>query len=291
MGQGMIAESIMLIIVLAALLIGTYTDLKVREVPDWLNYGLIFVGFGLRLIFSIVYHDAGFIIQGLLGFGVFFVIALVMFYAGQWGGGDSKMVMGLGALLGMELDLGTFIVGFIINIVIFGALFGLVFSVYLVALNFRAFIAEFGRRFRERRREKWFVWVATVALLVASVFVPYYVRVPVVVLAGMVLLSFYVFVYLKAVEQAAMIRWVEPERLTEGDWVVEDVVVGRKRICGPKDLGLEMAQIRKLIALKNKGKVRKVLIKYGIPFVPSFLIAFIVTYFWGNVLFTMLGLV
>jgi Flp pilus assembly protein protease CpaA len=287
----MIAESIIMIIVLAALLIGTYTDLKVREVPDWLNYGLVFVGFGLRLIFSVVYHDAGFIIEGLIGFGVFFVIALVMFYAGQWGGGDSKMVMGLGALLGMELSLDAFLVGFIINIVIFGALFGLAFSVYLVYMNFSAFTVEFAKRFRERGREKWFVWIAAFVLLIAAVFVPYYIRVPVIILAGMVLLSFYVFVYLKAVEQAAMIRWVEPEKLTEGDWVVEDVFVGRKRICGPKDLGLEIAQIRKLIALKKKGKVKRILIKYGIPFVPSFLIAFIVTYFWGNVLFNMLGII
>lgn len=286
----MIAESIILIIVLIALLIGSYTDFKVREVPDWLNYGLIFVGFGLRIIFSIVYHDADFIIQGLLGFGAFFLIALVMFYAGQWGGGDSKMVMGLGALLGLQLTLDSFIIGFMINIVIFGALFGMVFSFYLVAVNLKPFLAELDKKFSERKKEKWVVWLATLAILIVSVFVPYYIRVPVVVLAGMILSSFYVFVYLKAVEQAAMIRWVEPERLTEGDWVVEDVMVGKKRICGPKDLGLAMAQIRRLIALKKQGKVKKILIKYGIPFVPSFLIAFIVTYFWGNVLFNMLGL-
>jgi Flp pilus assembly protein protease CpaA len=287
----MIAESIILIIVLIALLIGTYTDFRVREVPDWLNYGLMFIGFGLRIIFSVVYHDADFIIQGLLGFGAFFLIALVMFYAGQWGGGDSKMVMGLGALLGLQLSIDSFLIGFMINIVIFGALFGMLFSFYLVAVNLKPFLAEFSKKFGERKREKWVVWLAALAILIVSVFVPYYIRVPVVVLAGMILLSFYVFVYLKAVEQAAMIKWVEPERLTEGDWVVEDVVVGKKRICGPKDLGLEMAQIKRLIALKRQGKVKKILIKYGIPFVPSFLMAFIVTYFWGNVLFGMLGIV
>ncbi|MBU2560944.1 MAG: A24 family peptidase [Nanoarchaeota archaeon] len=284
----MVAETILLMIVFIALLIGSYTDFKVREVPDWLNYGLIFVGFGLRLIFSITYQDADYIIHGLLGFGAFFIIALVMFYAGQWGGGDSKMVMGLGALLGLELSIDSFMIGFIINIVVFGALFGLLFSVYLAVANLKAFAKEFNRRFSEKKKEKWLVWIGTVLLLVVSAFLPYYVRVPVVVLAGIVLMSFYVFTYLKAVEGSSMIKWVEPEKLTEGDWVVEDVVVGKKRICGPKDLGLEMSQIRKLIRLKKQGKVKRVLIKYGIPFVPSFLIAFVVTYLWGNIVFVLL---
>jgi prepilin signal peptidase PulO-like enzyme (type II secretory pathway) len=112
----------------------------------------------------------------------------------------------------------------------------------------------------------------------------------VVVLAGMIFVSFYVFVYLKAIEHSVMIKWVVPELLTEGDWVVEDVVVGGKRICGPKDLGLEKSQIAKLLRLKREGKVKKVLIKYGIPFVPGFLLAFIATYLWGNVVFKLMGL-
>ncbi|MBW2972322.1 A24 family peptidase [Candidatus Woesearchaeota archaeon] len=286
----MVAESILFLIVLVALLIGSYTDFRVREVPDWLNYGLIFVGFGLRIIFSLVYHDADFIIHGLLGFGAFFVIALVMFYAGQWGGGDSKMVMGLGALIGLELSLYSFLIAFIINIVICGALFGLLFSVYLAVANFKAFSKEFNRRFAEKKKVKWLVWIGTLALLALSVFVPFAIKIPVVVLAGILLLSFYVFIYLKAVENSCMIKWVEPELLTEGDWVVEDVVVNKKRICGPKDLGLEMSQIKKLIRLKKTGKIKKVLIKYGIPFVPSFLIAFIVTYVWGNIVFAMLSI-
>lgn len=287
----MIVESIIYIIVLIALIIGTYTDFKTREVPDWLNYGLIFVGFGIRIIFTTVYHDWTYLLKGIMGFVAFLALALVMFYAGQWGGGDSKMVMGLGAMLGLELSVNAFLIGFLINIFIFGAVFGLLFSVYLAILHRRPFAKEFNRRFAEKKKEKWFVWIGTLALLITSAFVPGQVRVSIVVLAGMLMLSFYVFIYLKSVEKASMIRWVDPERLTEGDWVVQDVIIGGKRICGPKDLGLEMSQINRLISLKKKHKIRKVLIKYGIPFVPSFLIAFIVTYFYGNFVFNMLGII
>jgi Flp pilus assembly protein protease CpaA len=286
----MIAEPIIFIIVFIALVIGTYTDFKVREVPDWLNYSLIFIGFGLRLIFSAVYHDTSYILEGIMGFAAFFIIALVMFYAGQWGGGDSKMVMGLGALLGLELSIDTFMLGFIINIVIFGAIFGLFFSMYLTAVNFRKFRKEFSKRFSQKKKEKWLVWLGTLAMLIVSIFIPFYLKVPLVVLAGLLLISFYAFIYLKSVEASSMIKWVEPKDLTEGDWVVADVMVGGKRICGPKDLGIEKSQINRLVRLKKQGRIKKVLIKYGIPFVPSFLIAFIVTYFWGNIVLRLLGI-
>jgi len=286
----MLAESILMLIVLIALIVGSYTDFKTREVPDWLNYSLIFMGLGLRLIFSMVYWDLDFIIEGMLGFGAFFIIAVVMFYAGQWGGGDSKMVMGLGALIGLELSMTSFLIAFIINIVIFGAVFGMLFSVYLAISHWTEFVSEFKKAFSQRKRMKWIIWAATISPLALTLFVPFTVKVPLVVLGGMIFISFYAFIYLKAVEGSCMIKWVDPKDLTEGDWVVNDVLVDKKRICGPKDLGLEMAQIRKLRALKKKGKIKKILIKYGIPFVPSFLLAFIATYLWGNIIFSILSL-
>ncbi|MBW2967289.1 A24 family peptidase, partial [Candidatus Woesearchaeota archaeon] len=201
----MIAETIIFIIVLIALVIGTYTDFRTREVPDWLNYGLIFTGLGLRTIFSIAYLDWHHIVEGLLGLGAFFALALIMFYAGQWGGGDSKMVMGLGALIGLQLSWETFLLGFVINIVIFGAIFGLLFSVYLVIRSFRPFTKAFSKEFSMRKKQKWLVWGSTLALLAVSLFVPAAVKISVVVFAGLILISFYLFIYLKAVERSAML--------------------------------------------------------------------------------------
>ena len=44
-------------------------------------------------------------LEGLFGLIVFVVVGYIMFYAGQWGGGDSKLLMGLGALIGLKLTL------------------------------------------------------------------------------------------------------------------------------------------------------------------------------------------
>ena len=85
-----------------ALLIGSITDLKKREVPDWINYGLIIFGVSLNLLFSFIYSNPFFVIGSITGLLIFFVLAYVMFYSGQWGGGDSKMLMGLGAIYGIS---------------------------------------------------------------------------------------------------------------------------------------------------------------------------------------------
>ena len=82
-----------------------------------------------------------------------------------------------------------------------------------------------------------------------------------------------------------MLKYVEPQKLTEGDWIVKDIKINGKYITGPKDLGIAKKQINELVMLYKKGKIRKVLMKIGIPFVPSFFIAFVVTLIYGNLVF------
>ena len=82
---------------LIGLLIATMTDIKTREVPDWLSYSLIVIGLGVRLIYSLFEWNFSYVLFGFIGFGIFFLIALFMYYTKQWGGGDSKLLMGLGA--------------------------------------------------------------------------------------------------------------------------------------------------------------------------------------------------
>jgi len=283
-------ESLLYLIALFALLIGTYTDIKTREVPDWLNYGIIFVGIGLRALYSIIKWDYSFILYGLMGAGFFFVLAAAMFYAGQWGGGDAKMLIGLGALLGIEISLDTFMIGFVLNALLVGAIFGIIYSVYLAIIKRQAFARSFVRLHDQYNRRKRILWLATAMLLISAIFVPVRVQFVLMLLAVFVFFSYYVFLFLKSVEFACMMKRVAPEELTEGDWIVHDILVGGKRICGPKDLGISLEQIKKLVYLKKKGKIRTILIKEGIPFVPSFLIAFLVTLFLHNWLFVMLGI-
>ena len=272
-----------------ALFIGTITDLKTREVPDWVNYGLVMSGIGLNLLFSIIYSNPSFIINSIIGLAIFFGIAYIMFYAGQWGGGDSKMLMGLGAMIGIDVGFKTqqFLLGFFINALFIGAVYGLLWSFFLVFKNRKKFWKEFNKILSERKiaNAKKIMLVILVLLLIILFFIKiYYIKILILSLSFLILTTFYLWIFVKAIEKSAMYKLVDPAKLTEGDWIVNDVYINKQYICGPKDLGIEKKQIKKLIEFYKKGKIKKILIKEGIPFVPSFFIAFVVTFIFGNTL-------
>jgi prepilin signal peptidase PulO-like enzyme (type II secretory pathway) len=290
---------IVLAVCLAGLITGTYTDLRTREVPDWVNYGLIFCGFGLAAINSVISWNLSYILESVLGFVFFFAIALLMYYTGQWGGGDSKMIMGLGALVGLSLPFSSWLgrgfftsglpmlLNFLIYSIFVGAAYGFLWSIGLAIKNRKRFSQEFGLALAKKGNvamKKILIAVAAMGL-VASFFITMPFRLLVLALVLLLAMSFYMLIFIKTIEKACMLRKVSPAELTIGDWIAEEVKVGDRVICGPKDLGIEKEQIEELKKLREKGKVDKVMIKEGIPFVPSFLIAFLLALFFGSSLF------
>jgi len=286
----MVYSLILMGIILIGLIIATITDLKTREVPDWLSYGLIAIGLGVNLIFSFAYGNYWFFVNSLAGFTLFLAVALIMFYTGQWGGGDSKVLMGLGALIGFDFRLTKFpfMASFLINILVVGAVYGLMWSLFLVFKNWKGFYREFRKKLHSAKvvRLKGAVIIFVVLMLALSFFTKETAIRPLLfALALLVLLTFYLWVFVKAVEKICMLKSITPDKLTEGDWIAKDVKHNGKYICGPKDLGIEKKQIRQLVKLYKLNKIKRILIKEGIPFVPSFLIAYIITLVWGNLLF------
>ena len=276
-----------------ALLIGSVTDIKTREVPDWLNYGMVISGITLNLLFSVIYSNSSFIINSIIGLSIFFGVAYIMFYTGQWGGGDSKMLMGIGAMLGINISFSTqqFLAAFFINALLAGAVYGLLWSIFLVFKNKQRFIKELNKLLSKSNivKLKKLMLIVLILLLVFLLSIElYYIKILILSLAFLMLATFYLWVFVKAIEKSCMHKLVEPAKLTEGDWIVKDVYVGKQYICGPKDLGISKKQIRRLTEFYKNGKIKKILIKEGIPFVPSFLIAFIVTLVFGNPLMWLL---
>ncbi|MEK6984568.1 MAG: A24 family peptidase [Nanoarchaeota archaeon] len=287
LGADFIPTFIAYVLSFIALFIGSITDLKTREVPDWVNYGLIISGVMLNLLFSFIFSNPSFIVSSVIGLSIFFGIAYIMFYSGQWGGGDSKILMGLGAMIGVNPSLvkSQFLFGFFINALFVGAAYGLLWSFFLVFKNRQKFMREFNKILIRKNivKLKRFILIALILLLPLIFFIKLnHIKMLGLSLAFLILTTFYLWIFVKAVEKSCMHKLVEPSKLTEGDWIVNDVIVGRKYICGPKDLGISKRQIRNLIEYYKEGKVNRILVKEGVPFVPSFLIAFIVTLVFGN---------
>lgn len=276
----------LLLISLIALIIGSYTDIKTREIPDWINYGLIFIGVFAHLIYSLVTNNWIYLLNSLAGLGLCLLIALGMFYSGQWGGGDSKMLMALGALIGLDFSLSSFLVSLLVNIFLIGAVYGVLYGIYLAVRSGKKFTETFKGFNRNKRYStaKKAILLLSVVLVVLSFFFGSVVQLALLFFVIVVLASFYLLLFAKSVEKCCMFRLVEPKQLTEGDWIAKNVFVGGKYVCGPKDLGVSKEQIGKLIQLRKQNKIEKILIKEGIPFVPSFLLSLIFTYLYGNII-------
>ena len=293
-----IADILLLIVLMVALIIASLIDFKTKEVPDWLNFSLIAIALGIRLMYAIVYSEWSYFLYGLLGFGAMFVLGMFIFYTKQWGGGDTKLLMGLGAVFGtkpffvgnvslLSMDI-PFLAVLLINLLFVGAIYGLVWSVYLFVKNRKEVIKEF--RVLMRKKIRMLVshtLIGVVLLLLFSFDRLILTFLPIVAvylfLAIAVFFIFYPYLYLtvKSIEIVGMLKWIPPSRLVEGDWVAKEVKYKGKVLCSPKDLGLEKYQIEAL----KKAKIKKVLIKDGIAFVPSIFLGTVLTLIYGNILF------
>ncbi len=292
-------QQIITAVAFSAIAAGSFTDMKVHEVPDWLNYGLLAFGIGANALLSIAFWTWTYIAYSLLGFLVFFAIACFMFYAGQWGGGDSKMLLALGAVFGFPFSLSapfvnfsSFLISFWFNLLVAGVFYAIAWSVFLAVKNRKKFLKEASIGLKKNVLARRVALAFSVLLLIVALFFkgsP--ASVIIAATSFLVVLSIYLSLFSKAIERAGMLRTVLPSQLTEGDWIAKNVVVGGKIITGPKDLGVSKKQIAELKRLYSQKRVGKVLIKVGIPFVPSFLIAFMATIAFGNLFIALLRLV
>ncbi|MBN2453990.1 prepilin peptidase [Candidatus Woesearchaeota archaeon] len=281
---------------LAALLAASWSDIRTREVPDWLNYSLIAVGLANGFIASILFKTWTFAAFSLAGLLIFVGLAYLMFYAGQWGGGDSKLIMGLGALFGFEfslqypfVDSSGFLIAFWLNTLLAGVTYAVIWSIVLALRNTDKVKAKFFEEMRKLRMSRNTVIVITIALVLLSLFTDDKgIRMALFMLAVLGFVSFYLLVLVRSVERSCMFKLRAPSQLTEGDWIAKEVRVSGNYICGPKDLGISKKQIARLVMLARRGKVSKILIKEGIPFVPSFLAGFLMTLGFGNIVFSFL---
>lgn len=297
----MAIQIIFYIILLIVLIIASYTDLKTREVPDWLNYGLIIMGLSLNLIASIVFNNYSFFINSIAGFIAFLLLGYLMFYTGQWGGGDSKAIMGIGALLGLDISLVKFpfLISLLINIFLIGAVYGLLWSGFLALKSFNSFRRPFYKMIQDKKFIK--IRNYSLAIFISLAFILLFIKdfklVSTLILLDILIFTMiYLWAFIKSVEKACMMKYVKPEQLTEGDWIVKDISYKGRKIVGPNDLGINMSQIRQLIKLYRAKKIKNILIKEGIPFVPSFLLGYVASlillYFfpqtYGNIIFSII---
>jgi len=282
----MLIDIILIAVALLALIIASISDLKTREVPDWLSYGLMAAGIGIRLIYALSSQTWSFFLYGLIGLASMIVLGSLLYYTRQWGGGNAKLLMGLGAVFATRPTFLSgdwpFLADFFVNLVVIGALYGFLWSFILFLKNRKKVFSEMKKVMQRKKILRLVFSTICLILFIVVIFLFSGIqRLIFLIVLAVIFFGFYFLILLRAVEKVCMFRYISPFKLTEGDWIAKDVRINQRVVCKSTSLGIT----KKQISLLKKSKVKKVLVKEGIAFVPSFLLALIFTLILGNVLF------
>jgi hypothetical protein len=140
---------------------------------------------------------------------------------------------------------------------------------------------EFQKEFRKLNRGKNKLKIAFLVVFVLLVAAGLALKEGLFLMLSAIFLIFpYLLVFVKAVENACMVKVLKLQQITEGDWLFEEIRIGKTRI-KLKWEGLSSKEI----ALIKKSKIKSLRIKQGLPFVPVFLIALITSFFTNLLVF------
>lgn len=281
-------DILLIIITVIWLTFASISDLKTREVPDWISFSLIIIAIAFLLIQVTSERNYKLLINPLI-FGIIFtIIAFTMYYTKQWGGGDTKLLIPLGIIfstyperllnyLNPMLNM-QFPIILLINIFVIGTIYSLLYSFYLAIKNKEKFVKEFKKN--ESKTAKIIGMILAVVLVIAAIFLQSPKNILFLLSSLLVLITPYLITFVKSVEKSCMLGKVSTSKLTEGDWIMEDIYHNKKLILSKNNLGITKEQIGIIKKIK-----KEILVKNGLPFIPSFLIAVIVSLIFGNLFF------
>lgn len=262
-------ENLFLLIVFVILVfIAMLQDLKRKEVDDWLNFVIYFFGFSFIIFYSIIYLEFSYLVNFILISIFLFFIANFFYYGRIFGGGDCKLLIALSAFFVVSSFFDSIInVGiFILLLLLSGSVYGLFYIFYFYIRDFNSINLEISKDFRV---EFFYVIILLFFLSLLSYFLYSY--------FWILYFSFLFFIAIiliisTKIERVSMVKTISGKELRLGDWLFEDIVVGKTKIKSDFK-GLNEKDLVKL------RKLRKVKIKDGIAFVPAFFLALILYIF------------
>jgi Flp pilus assembly protein protease CpaA len=236
---------LVLIISGLAICIATIIDIKKREVPDTLTFSLIFLGLILGIVSSVFSLSFIPLVSSIAGLIFGYIVGSALFYTGQWGGGDAKMLMGLGALWGLPII--TLIrEGFLVNeipalLLLFIGIFlaGLVYGLVVVFIKIICKFKTFSKAFYTISHQepynyvRWIIFsVGALCILGGLFFKVIEIQLLFAFLALCFILGYYLFLSVKVVEKKLFIKEVPIETITEGEWVAKEISISSKEESG-----------------------------------------------------------
>lgn len=95
-------------VLLLAVLVATFTDLRTRRIPNWLTVSTLVLAFVLNALIAYPSPIEG-VWLAAKGFGLAFALNLVMYMLHMTGAGDVKLLAAVGAMVGCSDFVGIFL--------------------------------------------------------------------------------------------------------------------------------------------------------------------------------------
>lgn len=261
----------LVILGLVGIIAAIVQDFKYREVANWLNFTLLVSALAFRGFYSSISGEYMFLVFGVVGLAISFVLAHLMYYGRLFAGGDAKLFIALGAIIPFAnnfRDNNLIFFVFLISLLFGGAVYSLGYSSLLAFNNRKAFVNKFSKLYVENVNHLYAAFAFSAAFIIYSLFSNqlFFMFIPLMMIG-----LFFLYVYAKSIEQSCMLKEVSPNKVRIGDWLEKEIKIGSK-VIKPHWEGL----LEEDVKLIKKSYSDKILIKEGIPFTPAFLIAFFV---------------
>jgi Flp pilus assembly protein protease CpaA len=240
-------------------------DLKTKETPYFLSFSLILSGVLSLIINLLTNFQISLIEIYFINLLSAFFISFFKYKLGFWGGGDFLVFVGTSFFI-------TILFPFLFSPLLF-----LIF-IYIATLFYNTFYLIF-IYLKENFISKYEIifFVLLLASLISKNF-----------FLSLFILIIWLFIVLHKLNTLYFIKKIPVKNLKEEDWLAYEVYKNNEVILKPSDVkeGLTKEHI-KLLKEKN---VKFVYIKDGIPYLPTFLLGFLLMLFFSNKIFEIMSL-
>lgn len=258
-------------------------DLRTTEIPDEIPHAMIAFALIFYAIQSVIANDYWIFLDSLLYGSAIFALGFVMYYAGQWGGGDAKILAAVIFLLPVAQTTLPFPITYLLNVFLVGAGYMIIYS-FILALRNRKIFSAF---FIDIKKSKAVIALGSIALFATFAIINYFILVLLAFPINYILLFrnamiplfaaiglFVIWRFSKAVEDVGFKKKISISKLKVGDVLIESKLWE----------GITARQLKKI---KKSGK-KSVWIKEGVRFAPTFPLALVFTLIYGDFLFLIL---
>jgi Flp pilus assembly protein protease CpaA len=276
-------EVISFIIALAGSSIAAVWDLKTTEIPDQIPHAMIVLALILAVTRSILEGSYIPMAMSLLAGGTFLALGFLLYFFGQWGGGDAKVLAAIAFLLPTtpkffkkELLL-PFPVSYFLNVLYVGAAYMIVYA-FVIALTNKRVNAAF---VKDVKASSNFILFSVPAIFFLFLTINWYAANMLMLEAdstyllwnSLLPLSFFfclwfLWKFVRAVENVGFKKRIPVPMLKVGDVLLES----------KQWEGITAAEVRRI---KKSGK-KYVWIKEGVRFGVAFPLALIFTLYFGD---------